>query len=129
MRNQTFVALFAVVLGVGAAGCEIQTADGPLALGDDSIVPPTFSIGGTVAGLAGPLVLQNSNGTHIRVMKNGSFSFDVPMVPSALYNVMVAVPPKGQICMVANGSGTVARADIRDVSVTCHPTRYTAAKR
>ncbi len=80
-------------------------------------------------GASGALTLQNSNGTHADVARDGSFTFETQMVPSAIYNVTVAVHPTSQTCMVANGSGTVKSADISNVIVTCTPNTYMSSSR
>ena len=72
-----------------------------------------------MAGVAGVLTLQNSNGTLLNVAAEGAFAFETPMVASALYNVTVAVAPAAQTCDVVNGSGTVGDANIRNVTITC----------
>jgi hypothetical protein len=51
------------------------------------------------------------------------------MVPSAIYNVTVAVHPTSQTCLVANGSGTVKSADINNVIVACTPNTYMSSSR
>jgi hypothetical protein len=109
MRIRYLALVFAALpcLGLGASGIDYS---GPT---------PTFSIGGTVKGAAGVLTLQNSNGTQLFVAADGVFTFETPMVSTALYNVTVAVAPAAQTCAVANGSGTVARASISDVLITC----------
>jgi hypothetical protein len=108
IRWLTFVLAGLPCLGLGASSWV-----------DDPGPEPTFSIGGTVDGAAGVLTLQNSNGTLVSVTGDGTFRFETPMVPSALYNVTVAVPPSAQTCAVANGSGTVGRTSITDVVITC----------
>ena len=97
---------------------------------DDELGPsPTFSIGGHVEGMTAPVVLQNSNGTLLIVDRDGSFKFETPMVPSAIYNVTVPVAQGAQSCRVSNGAGTVKFANISDVSVVCTPNTYTAGNR
>jgi hypothetical protein len=120
MWNRSLVNLLAAgALCSGLGSCVLETAnDRPL---------PTFSIGGRVEGATGTLVLQNSNGTNLIVARDGIFTFEKPMVSSAIYNVTVAVAPDFQRCVVAKGAGTVTQADIRDVAVTCTPNTYTAA--
>jgi hypothetical protein len=110
------------VLCLGLGACDFDEID-------DGAAAPTFSIGGTVAGSTGPIALQNSNGTHLIVTTDGSFTFETPMVPSALYNVTVVVPPKSQACTVINGAGTVGTTDIRDVNVVCAPIAYMLTSR
>jgi hypothetical protein len=119
MWNRSIASLIAAnMLCLGLGGCIFE--------GDETRPAPTFSIGGTVAGAAGSVVLQNSNGTLLIVVSDGSFKFGTPMVPTALYNVTVVVPPEFHTCRIENGAGTVGLTDIRDVAVTCTPNTYTA---
>jgi len=118
MKNRCLVNLTAGLLCLGLGACFPEDADDPPWI-EYPGPTPTFSIGGTVAGTAGGLTLQNSNGTLLTVAADGSFEFEQPMVSTALYNVTVAVPPQAQTCSVANGSGTVGNASITDVLVTC----------
>ena len=119
MKTRCLIHLFAGLLCLSLGACFPEDADDPPSWIDYSGPTPTFSIGGTVAGTAGVLTLQNSNGTLLNVATDGSFEFETPMVSSALYNVTVAVPPQAQTCTVANGSGTVGSARITDVIVAC----------
>jgi len=84
----------------------------------------TFSIGGTVKGAAGPIALQNSNGTMVIVPAGGRFAFETPMVSGAFYRVTVVVPPSAQGCEVVRGAGTVADRNISDITVICTPDTY-----
>jgi hypothetical protein len=111
--------VIAGLLCLGLGACFSYETDDPPSWNDYSGPMPTFSIGGTVAGAAGVLTLQNSNGTQLNVTADGSFTFETPMVSSALYNVTVAVPPRAQTCMVEHGAGTVDEASINDVTITC----------
>jgi hypothetical protein len=123
MWNRSLVNLLAasvLCLGLG------NLAQPPLQTPDDSGPNPAFSIGGKVAGSTGPITLQNSNGTNLTVATDGSFTFETPMVSSAIYNVTVAVPPSFQTCRVANAAGTVELDNISDITVTCTPNTYTA---
>lgn len=126
MWNRTVAKLLAgSLLCSGLGGCVLDADHAPLLLAADDLRPtPTFSIGGTVKGATGPLALQNSNGTNVIVATDGAFTFETPMVSSAIYNVTVAVPPHFQTCQVARAAGTVADADIGDITVTCTANRY-----
>jgi len=119
MKNRCLVTLFAGLLCLCLGACFPEDADDPPSWIDYSGPTPTFSIGGTVSGIAGVLTLQNSNGALLSVAADGSFAFETAMVSKALYNVTVAVPPQAQTCTVANGSGTVGSASITDVLITC----------
>jgi hypothetical protein len=78
---------------------------------------PTYTIGGSVTGESSGLVLQDNGGDNLAV-SGTSFTFPTPLPSGATYAVTVAKQP-GQSCAVSNGTGTVASADVTDVSVTC----------
>ena len=81
--------------------------------------PPTFTVGGTISGLSGTVVLENNGGNDLSTSANGAFAFSTPLAQGAAYNVTVKTNPSGQTCTVANPSGTVAAANVTNVSVTC----------
>jgi Putative esterase len=76
---------------------------------------PSYTIGGTVSGLTGPVTLQNNGADPITVTANGPFSFDIP---AGAYNVTVATNPTGQTCTITNGTGT-ATTPITNITITC----------
>lgn len=78
----------------------------------------TQTIGGTVSGLNGTVVLRNNGGDDRSVSADGAFTFATPVGTGVPYNVTVATHPSGQVCTVQNGSGT-AHTDINNVAVTC----------
>jgi hypothetical protein len=84
--------------------------------------PPSYTVGGTVAGLAGTVVLQDNGSDNLSVSATGAFTFATPLVNGAPYNVTVEGNPSGQTCSVTYPSGTVAAADITNVSVACMTT-------
>ena len=79
---------------------------------------PTFTIGGTVSGLTGQLVLRN-NTELLVVSQNGTFTFPTPLRTGLTYAVSIATQPPGQTCTVNDASGTVGTANITSVAVTC----------
>ena len=80
---------------------------------------PTYSVGGSVSGLSGTVVLQDNGGDDLTLSANGAFSFATKLADGAAYNVTVKTNPSGQTCSVANGAGTIAGADVANVAVTC----------
>jgi sugar lactone lactonase YvrE len=88
----------------------------------------TYSIGGTVAGLAAgsSVVLQdnnNINGDSLTVA-NGAFTFAKQVAYNSAYGVSVLTPPTGgEACTVNNGSGTVLAGDV-SVTVVCSLQSY-----
>ena len=79
----------------------------------------SFSVGGTVSGLSGTVVLQDNGGDNLSVTANGSFTFATSLASGAAYSVTVKTNPSGQTCTVSNGSGTVAAANVTGVAVSC----------
>ena len=83
-----------------------------------SCASPTVTIGGTVSGLSGTLVLRNNGGNDLTVVANGAFTFSSAINGGTTYAVTVFSNPATQSCTVANGSGT-ANNNVTNVSVTC----------
>ena len=84
-------------------------------------LPTTFTVGGSVSGLSGNVVLQNNGGDDLTRTANGAFTFATALAASAPYNVTVRIQPAGQVCTVTNGAGTVA-ANVTNVQVACATT-------
>ncbi len=80
---------------------------------------PTYSVGGTISGLSGTVVLENNGGNDLSTSANGTFAFSTQLAQGAAYNVTVKTNPAGQTCSVTNPSGTVGAANVTNVSVTC----------
>ncbi len=86
----------------------------------------TYTLGGTVSGLAGTGLVLTSNGINLPVSADGSFTFADPLAAGATYDVTVTTQPgmPAQVCTVANATGTAA-ADVSNVTVTCATTPLT----
>ena len=80
---------------------------------------PTYSIGGSLSGLSGTVVLQDNGGDDLTLTANGGFSFATKLADGAGYGVTVKGNPSGQTCSVANGSGSINSANVTNVAVTC----------
>ncbi|HWS27025.1 MAG TPA: choice-of-anchor Q domain-containing protein, partial [Xanthomonadales bacterium] len=82
----------------------------------------TYTVGGTVSGLVGSgLVLQNNAGDDLAIAADGAFTFATALPDLSPYAVTVLTQPGTpvQSCSVANGSGTLAGANITNVVVSC----------
>ena len=109
----TFLALFMVGCGGGDSSSSPPPPPPP---------PVLYTIGGTVTGLTGSgLVMQTNAGDVAPVSKAGAFTFPNGLGSGAAYTVTVKTQPStpAQNCIVTNGSGTVATANITTVTVTC----------
>ncbi len=88
----------------------------------------TFTIGGTVTGLAGTgLVLRNNGGNNLTILGNGAFVFTTPIASGVTYAVTPFAQPTNlsQICTVTSGSGTVVSANVTTVAVNCVTNNFT----
>ena len=86
----------------------------------------TYTVGGTVSGLTGTVVLQDNGGDNLSLSAAGPFTFATALATGAAYSVTVKTNPTGQTCTVASGSGTIASANITNVAISCttmSPTR------
>lgn len=80
-----------------------------------------FTVGGTLYGLAPgqSIVLLNNAGNPITLSASGPFTFPGALNDASAYAVTVGTQPKGQVCTVALGGGTIAGAHVTNVSVSC----------
>ena len=78
-----------------------------------------YTIGGTVSGLSGTLVLQDNGGDDKTITASGGFTFATSLASGSLYAVTIKTQPTGQTCTLAMSSGTVTSANVTNVSVTC----------
>ncbi len=90
--------------------------------------PQNYTVGGTVTGLAGSgLVLQNNGGDDLAIGSDGAFTFAGKIADGKAYAVTVLAQPgnPSQTCTVTNGGGTIAGADVSNVTVTCVTDTFT----
>jgi trimeric autotransporter adhesin len=89
----------------------------------------TYTVGGTISGLVGTVILQQNGGADLNLTADGTFAFAQTLAPGTLYDVTVATqpsyPPRSQTCTVTNGSGTMGNANVTDVNVSCMTRSYT----
>ena len=106
----------------GQVGDSGHDGGGPVGDSGHDSGPTTFTIGGTVVGLAGTgLVLQDNSGDNLTVTASGTFTFATPVAPGGAFSVTVLTQPSTptQTCTVTGGTGTVGSADVTSVMVNC----------
>lgn len=79
----------------------------------------TFTVGGTVSGASGAVVLRNNNGDDLTLTADGGFVFATALQTGNPYSVTVSGHPANQHCSVAAGSGSIQTANVSNVAVTC----------
>ena len=94
----------AVVAGLAACG------------GGGSDAPVTYTVGGTLSGSVGTVVLQINGGSDLSLAAPGNFTFPAGLAIGAAYAVTAS---GAQNCNVANGTGTMGSTNITNVAITC----------
>ncbi len=87
----------------------------------------TYTVGGTVSGLAGTGFSLSLGAQTLPLSSNGSFTFPTALASGASYAVTVGTQPSNptQTCTVTNGSGTIGSANVTNVAVSCTTNTYT----
>ena len=80
---------------------------------------PTYSVGGTLSGLTGSVVLQDNGGDNLTLSANGTFAFATLLAPGATYNVTVGPTPAGKPAPSPTGWARIGAANVTNVAVTC----------
>ncbi|MFH0976958.1 MAG: hypothetical protein V1874_14340 [Spirochaetota bacterium] len=78
-----------------------------------------YTIGGTVSGLSGTLILKNNNYYQVTITSNGYFIFQNTFSNCSNYSVTVTSKPSNQVCTITNGSGTLNNANVTNIQVVC----------
>lgn len=106
--------------------CTLSGPSGKVHLADVKTVKVTcalrtFSIGGTVSGLAAgkSFTLLDNHKASLPASKNGGFTFKTLLAFGAAYDVTIGTQPAGETCTVKDGTGHVALKDVTTVVVTC----------
>jgi hypothetical protein len=109
-------------------GCLVALAACSNGRGSVDTQPPSggaqqgFTVGGTVNGLQGDgLVLQLNGGDNLTLSNDGIFTFTSELADAAAYSVTILTQPSSpsQTCTIGSGSGTIAAANVTNVTVTC----------
>ncbi len=117
-----------VTIGAQPSGqtCTVSNGSGTLAGGNVSNVQVScvankYSVGGLLSGLASgkTVVITNNGGDDLSLTADGAFTFGTQVDSGGGYSIAVKTQPVGETCTVTNGAGTVATADINQVSITC----------
>jgi TolB protein len=103
--------------------CTVTNGSGSVSTADvtDVVVScvGAYSVGGTVTGLSGSMVLRNNGADDLSVSANGTFTFSELLIDGAVYSVTVAEQPDGQLCIVSAENGTVSGANVTDIAISC----------
>ena len=100
--------------------------------GSSGSAPPpatSYTVGGMLTGLSsGSLVLLDNGADALTVSSSGAFTFKTSLSSGAAYAVTIGTQPNGASCTISMGTGTIATANVTNVSIACTataPTTYT----
>ena len=79
----------------------------------------SYTVGGSISGLTGSVVLKNNDADNLTLSTNGPFVFTTALNNNTAYLVSVLTQPAGQGCTVSNDRGTLSGANIVNVAVAC----------
>src|SRR5262245_17381782 len=91
--------------------------------GSENALSQRFSVGGSVSGLSGTVVLQPNAGDDLGMSAAAAFSFPIPPAAGTAYNVTGLTRPAGEMCAAGNASGTVVAANASPPTA-CSATRF-----
>ncbi len=124
-RASGWIAIFLLVNALTLSACQNGSSgsgsSGSGSSGSGSSGISTYTISGTVSGLAAnqSLSLQNNAGDTLIVPVDGAFQFATGLLAGASYAVTITAQPGGQQCVLNHASGTVGSSHVTDVFVTC----------
>ena len=106
--------LFGILFACGGGG---TGSDG----GDGTETDSSYRLGGSVTGLKGSGLLLRNGTETLSIGADGPFSFSTRVPDRSSYEVAVASQPDNpqQLCVVENGTGVLAGADVNDILVRC----------
>jgi trimeric autotransporter adhesin len=93
-------------------------------------VSSSFTVGGSVSGLAGSGLVVVLNGANdLPIAGNGNFTFETPLPSGSQYRVRVATQPVSptQVCTVASGDGTIGSTNVSNVRVSCASSTFSVS--
>ena len=90
--------------------------------GQPASTPQTYTVGGSITGLsAAGLVLAYGSDTAHPAAGATTFTLPTPLATGASYKVSVQAQPAGLACSIQNGSGSVGKAHVANLVVSCTP--------
>ena len=106
--------------------CNVQDGSGTIQ-GVSSVVvsctDQSYTVGGSITGLtANGLTLLDNAGDALTLDANATqFTMKTPIAYGSNYAITVQTAPTGLVCDVSNGAGTMAAADVTNITVGCLP--------
>ena len=119
--------ILAVALPLLLTGClwDNDDAPAPPTAAPPAAVATTWTVGGAITGLSATgLVLANGNDVSSPAADATGFTLPTAVASGGNYAVTVQTQPDGEHCSVTNASGTIAAANVTNVTVACAANAY-----
>lgn len=110
--------VFMLVVFTGGCGEEVKKDSGSGGLADEPKIT-NYTVGGTVNGFLGTVVLQNNEVDDLSISQDGNFTFTASLADGSNYNVSIKTISNEQDCSVMKGSGIITGANITNIEIIC----------
>ncbi len=107
--------------GSPAQVCSVANGSGDITGQVDVQVVCKNTIGGTVSGVVGTIVVQDNGTDNYSISADGAFAFPVAVTTGTAYNVTVLSSTTAQRCTVTNGTG-IAEGNVTSIQILCKNT-------
>lgn len=87
--------------------------------------PQIYTLGGTVSGLTGSVVLKNNGANSLSLSSSAAFTFPGSSANGTAYSVTVASQPANQSCTISHSSGVIENSNVTNIGVACVTNAYT----
>jgi hypothetical protein len=125
MRFVSLAVILCLVGACGGGGDNGTSSSNGSGNGNGSTGNTSYTIGGSVSGLTGTVVLQDNGGNNLTLNTNGGFTFSAALASGGRYSVSVQTQPAQQTCVVSDGAGTLGSANVTNVGIECTTNVYT----
>ena len=78
-----------------------------------------FTVGGSLTGLQGQIVIQNNLADDLTLTADGPFTFERSINVGDRYQISIQTQPETQRCGISHKTGTITGAHITDVKIFC----------
>jgi hypothetical protein len=114
-------AVLALLSVLALAGCDFTNSDQAPAVRQ-------FTVGGMVSGLASAesVVLQQGM-DRLTISANGAFALPTSVSANDSYDVSIVTQPTGQVCAIANATGSRMQSNVTNVAVVCSIDSFTVS--
>lgn len=79
----------------------------------------TYTVGGTVLGLTGEVIIRNNNTDELTITSNGAYTFQQALDDGSDFTVSIISASAGYSCIASNKTSSINGANIENVDINC----------